>query len=87
MKPGVAETTSGFRDVKLAGSPRSLRAAHPLKEPLGSGRYGTAYAVRLAENFIKNGKDLGKDFVFKALLRADPDNPLPADLYAGLRGD
>ena len=87
MKPGVAEAASGFRDVKLAGSPRSLGPAQTLKELLGSGRFGTAYAVTLAENLIKNGTNLGREFVFKALLRADPNNPLPADLYAGLRGE
>jgi serine/threonine protein kinase len=86
MKPGVAQTSSGFRDVRLAGSPRT-RAAQPLKEPLGRGRFGTAYAVTLAENLIRNGKDLGREFVFKALLRSDPENPVPVDLYAGLRGD
>ena len=85
MKPGVAQTSSGFRDVRLAASPRT-RATRPLKEPLGSGRFATAFAVTLAENLIKNGKNLGRDFVFKALLRPDPDNPLPVDLYAGLHG-
>ena len=86
MKPGVAQTSSGFREVRLAESPRT-RAAQPLKEPLGSGRFGTAYAVTLAENLIRNGKNLGREFVFKALLRPDPENPVPVDLYAGLRGD
>ena len=37
MKPGVAEAASGFRDVKLAGSPRSHGPAQTLKELLGSG--------------------------------------------------
>lgn len=86
MKPGVAQTSSGFREVRLAGSPRT-RATQPLKEPLGRGRFGTAYAVTLAENLIRSGKNLGREFVFKALLRPDPENPLPVDLYAGLRGD
>lgn len=87
MKPGASETALGFRDLKLAGSPRSLGASQALKEPLGSGRFGKAYAVTLANNLIKNGKNLGREFVFKALLRADPNKPLPADLYAGLQGD
>lgn len=87
MKPGVAATTAGFRQVKLAGSPRSLRVTEPLKAPLGAGKFGTAYAVTLAENLVRNGKNLGREFVFKALLRVDPHNPLPVDLYAGLAGD
>lgn len=87
MKPGAAEANAGFRQVRLAGSPTSLDAAQSLKQRLGSGRYGTAYSVRLSEDLIKNGKNLGREFVFKAILRTDPHNPLPRDLYAALRGD
>ena len=87
MKPGVAEADAGFRKVRLASSPLSRDASQPLKERLGSGSYGTAYAVRLADDLIKNGKNLGREFVFKAMLRTDPDNPLPLRLYSSLRGD
>lgn len=86
MKSGVAQTSSGFREVRLAGSPRT-RAAQPLKEQLGRGRFGKAYAVTLAENLMRDGKNLGREFVFKALLRPDLENPVPVDLYAALRGE
>lgn len=87
MKPGVAEADAGFRQVRLAGSPTSLDTAQSLKQRLGSGRYGTAYAVRLSEDLIKNGKNLGREFVFKAMLRTDPRDPIPRELYAPIRGD
>lgn len=88
MTPGSAEIRAGFRPVKLTRSFDSLSPDKPAKEKLGSGRYGIAYAVRLSEDFIV-GKDVnhGRDFVFKAMLSTNPDNPLSRNLYSRLPED
>lgn len=84
MKPGSAEIQEGFLPVKLARSFDSLSPDKPAKRLLGSGAYGTAYAVRLSENFFCNGIDHGREFVFKAMLCTNPSNPIPRMLYARL---
>lgn len=88
MAPGGAEIRAGFLPVKLARSFDSLSPDKPAKERLGSGRYGIVYAVRLLEDFIV-GKNVnhGRDFVFKAMLSTDRDNPLSQILYSRLPDD
>nr|WP_176709859.1 XopAU family type III secretion system effector serine/threonine kinase [Burkholderia cepacia] len=87
MKPGVAEAEAGFRRMKLAPSLGSPSSSQELSEELGKGAFGTVYAVTLAENLIKDGKNFGRDFVFKALLRPDRDKPIPPGLYTSPGSD
>ncbi|KVL13662.1 hypothetical protein WS95_03880 [Burkholderia sp. MSMB1826] len=82
LKPGAAEAQAGFRSVKLACSLAPGDQGLPLKKELAAGAFGTVYAVTLAENLIKNGKDYGTEFAFKALLRTDPHAPDPAAIEA-----
>ena len=81
MKPGALEIENGFLPVRLEGAhdsdPRTLQGMRPI----GSGASGSAYAVRLAEDFWRAGENCGRDFVFKAMLCSDPRKPIPCDLY------
>jgi tRNA A-37 threonylcarbamoyl transferase component Bud32 len=87
MKPGREEIRNGFISVQLARSFDTVSSDKPAKKQLGIGKYGVAYEVRLSENFFRKKQDLGRDFVFKAMLCMDRENPLPPDLYGRLRGD
>lgn len=81
MKPGSAEIQTGFLPVQLARTFDTALPDKPAKRQLGSGKYGVAYEVRLSRNFFRQGQDLGRDFVFKAMLCTDKENPLPPNLY------
>ncbi|CAM4012670.1 serine/threonine protein kinase [Paracidovorax anthurii] len=81
LKPGSAEVGKGFTAVALERPRKGSSGASPGLRPLGAGASGTAYAVRLSENFVRDGKDFGRDFVFKAMLCTDPANPIPRHLY------
>lgn len=80
LKPGAMEIEDGFLPVQLEavyeGEPLSL---HDMK-PIGSGKAGSAYVVRLANEFERAGEKCGRDFVFKAMLCTDPDNMMPGRL-------
>ncbi|WP_284401957.1 XopAU family type III secretion system effector serine/threonine kinase [Acidovorax sp. SUPP2825] len=81
LKPGAADIGNGFTVVALEpSSDDTSRPAHSLRR-LGTGAAGTAYAVRLSENFWRDGRDCGRDFVFKAMLCTDPANPTSRKLY------
>ncbi|WP_316697958.1 XopAU family type III secretion system effector serine/threonine kinase [Xanthomonas hydrangeae] len=81
LKPGALEIENGFLPVRLepthAGSYQSLKNM----QLIGKGVSGRAYAVRLAEDFWRAGENCGRDFVFKAMLNPDPQDPIPTKLY------
>jgi len=87
MKPGSAEVEAGFIPVQLARTFDTTSPDKPAKKQLGSGGFGIAYEVRLSEDFLKDGRNLGRDFVFKAMLRTDWNAPLPKNLYDRLPDD
>ncbi|GKS91518.1 XopAU family type III secretion system effector serine/threonine kinase [Acidovorax sp. SUPP2539] len=76
LKPGAAEISNGFAAIALEPSCEGLPQAAHCMQRLGVGASGVAYAVRLAENFWREGKDCGRDFVFKAMLCTDPGHPM-----------
>ncbi|WP_181107123.1 XopAU family type III secretion system effector serine/threonine kinase [Xanthomonas arboricola] len=81
LKPGAPEIENGFLPVRLesthAGNDQSLKNM----QPIGKGASGRAYAVRLAEDFWRSGENFGRDFVFKAMLNPDLQDPIPTTLY------
>ncbi|WOI45082.1 XopAU family type III secretion system effector serine/threonine kinase [Acidovorax sp. BLS4] len=81
MKPGAADIGNGFTAVALEPSGDGTSHAAQGLRRLGAGAAGTAYAVRLSENFWRDGRDCGRDFVFKAMLSTDPANPASRTLY------
>lgn len=76
LKPGAAEISNGFTAVALDRSWEGSSDSAQGMRRLGSGAFASAYAVSLAENFWRDGKDCGRDFVFKAMLCTDPENPV-----------
>ncbi len=84
LKPGAAEISNGFTAVALEPARDGEALDSQGMRRLGKGAAGTAYAVRLAENFWRDGKDCGRDFVFKTMLCTDPANPLSRKFYDAL---
>ncbi|NPT69131.1 hypothetical protein GS910_33605 [Paraburkholderia sp. RL16-012-BIC-B] len=87
MKRGMPETQSGFRRLTLALRVEPGDSPRPARNLMARNRAAAIYAVTLAESLTKNGRNYGRDFVFKALLRSDKDDPIPFDLYHRLPAD
>ncbi len=81
LRRGTPETQTGFRPLALAVQLSPTNTSRPAKRLMTSSRVAAVYAVTLAEPVTKDGRNYGREFVFKALLRIDKDRPIPSDLY------
>ncbi|PPU82700.1 serine/threonine protein kinase [Xanthomonas populi] len=81
LKPGAMEIENGFLPVHLEAAHGSDAPTLQGMQPIGNGASGATYSVRLAEDFWRAGKNYGRNFVFKAMLCPNSQNPIPSDLY------
>ncbi|SFD92527.1 serine/threonine protein kinase [Paracidovorax konjaci] len=81
LRPGSTEVGEGFRALALERPLGGVSSQPQGMRKLGAGVSGTAYAVRLSKDFVSDGKNFGRDFVFKAMLCIDPRRLIPDDLY------
>ncbi|WP_349810891.1 serine/threonine-protein kinase [Xanthomonas dyei] len=82
LKPGALEIENGFLPVRLEGAHDSDFQSLKGMQPISRGASGKIYTVQLAEDFWRGEENCGRDFVFKAMLNPDPQDPIPRNLYA-----
>ncbi|SBV53107.1 serine/threonine kinase [Xanthomonas bromi] len=77
LKPGALDVDGGFLQVTLgtryAGPAETLHTM----PTVGIGASASTYAVRLTEDLWQGGENCGRDFIFKALLCTNPQQPIP----------
>ncbi|MFL8061027.1 serine/threonine protein kinase [Xanthomonas vasicola] len=82
LKPGASDVDGGFLHVTLETGHAGTAGTLDAMPTVGTGASASTYAVRLAEDLWQGGQNCGRDFIFKALLRTDPQPstpPIPGD--------
>ncbi|MDO7932233.1 serine/threonine-protein kinase [Xanthomonas euvesicatoria pv. eucalypti] len=80
LKPGALDVDNGFVHVTLETGHAGTAGTLDAMPTVGTGASASTYAVRLAEDLWQGGQNCGRDFIFKALLRTDPQRPIPPTL-------
>ncbi|RBE13199.1 serine/threonine protein kinase [Xanthomonas oryzae pv. oryzae] len=80
LKPGALDVDSGFLRVRLETGHTGTAGTLDVMPTVGSGASASTYAVRLAEDLWQDGQNCGRAFIFKALLRTNPQQPAPPTL-------
>ncbi|MEP9720266.1 serine/threonine-protein kinase [Xanthomonas euvesicatoria] len=80
LKPGALDVDNGFLHVTLETGHAGTAGTLDAMPTVGTGASASTYAVRLAEDLWQGGQNCGRDFIFKALLRTDPQRPIPPTL-------